>query len=111
VITYNRILNSGYDGINWKGIDGDISFNYINGACQVLDDGGGIYTYNGSDRTQAGSAGSKVTYNIVLNVTGTRKGYTKKYDAGHGIYMDNSIHDTNIKYNTVHGCFTGVFLH
>ena len=110
-ISYNRVINSGYAGINWKGRNGNISYNYINGACQVLDDGGGIYTYNGNDYKQPASAGSKVTNNIVLNVFGNRKGYTATYDGGSGIYMDDNIHDVLIENNTVAYTTQGIFLH
>jgi hypothetical protein len=109
-VHYNRIINAGYCGINWKG-DGDIKYNYINGACQVLDDGGGIYTYNGSDYSQPGAAGSEVKNNIVLNVYGNREGYTDKKDAGHGIYMDNNTHDVIIQNNIVAHVTNGIFLH
>ncbi|WP_320112666.1 LamG-like jellyroll fold domain-containing protein [Draconibacterium orientale] len=111
-ISYNRITNSGYLGIYWKGQNADISYNYINGACLVLDDGGGIYTYNGYDYTQPASAGSVVANNIVLNVIGNDDGYKKKdFLAGYGIYMDNNTHDVTIKNNTVSGCPGALYLH
>ena len=56
IIKYNRVINSGYIGINWKGQNGNISYNYVNGACLVLDDGGGIYTYNGYEYSNPASA-------------------------------------------------------
>ncbi|WP_319228120.1 LamG-like jellyroll fold domain-containing protein [Draconibacterium orientale] len=111
-ISYNRITNSGYLGVYWKGQNADISYNYINGACLVLDDGGGIYTYNGYDYTQPASAGSVVANNIVLNVIGNDDGYKKKdFLAGYGIYMDNNTHDVTIKNNTVSGCPGALYLH
>jgi parallel beta-helix repeat protein len=110
-IRYNRIINSGYCGINWKGQNGDISCNYVNGACQVLDDGGGIYTYNGYDYKQVASAGSVVKNNIVLNVFGNREGYTNTYDGGFGIYMDNNSHDILIEGNTVAYTSSAIYLH
>jgi len=109
-ITYNRIINAGYNGINWKGINGDISYNYINGACQVLDDGGGIYTYNGYDYKQAASAGSVVKNNIVLNVYGNPDGYHNNFFLGFGIYMDNAIHRVTIENNTVAGATGAIFI-
>ncbi|MGM0532270.1 MAG: LamG-like jellyroll fold domain-containing protein [Bacteroidota bacterium] len=109
-ITYNRIINAGYNGINWKGQDGDISYNYIDGACQVLDDGAGIYTYNGYDYNQPASAGSVVKNNIVLNVYGKPEGYEKKHFAGFGIYMDNAVHHVTIENNTVAGVTGAIFI-
>lgn len=108
-IQYNTILNVGYTGINWKGV-GIIKYNYINGACQVLDDGGGIYTYNSS--TPSASSGSEVMYNIVDNVHGNNEGFSAAtYDAGHGIYMDDATSDVDIMYNTVSNCLSGYFSH
>lgn len=108
-ITYNRIINAGYGGINWKGRNGIIKYNYVNGACQTLDDGGGIYTYN--SKTPTASAGSEVMYNIVLNVHGNRVGYTDSYDPGYGIYMDNETTDVLVKYNTVGYVSCGLYIH
>jgi len=109
VIEYNRVINSGYCGINWRGRNGSIKYNYINGACQVLDDGGGIYTYNGYNYSLVASAGSVVKNNIVLNVYGNPEGYTKGYYLGYGIYMDNAIHHVTIEDNLVSGATCAVF--
>ena len=107
-ITFNRIINSGYCGINWKGVKGDISYNFIDGACQVLDDGGGIYSYNGYDYAQPASAGSVVDHNIVLNCFGNPDGGKNDYYAGFGIYMDARVHDVTIQNNTVSGATVGI---
>ncbi|MBN1984880.1 MAG: right-handed parallel beta-helix repeat-containing protein, partial [Prolixibacteraceae bacterium] len=109
--TYNRIINSGYNGINWKGQNCLISYNYINGACQVLDDGAGIYTYNGSNYSAPGSKGSEVLHNIILNVHGNSEGFTHSYNTGYGIYMDNNTHHIQIKNNLVSGASSGICLH
>ncbi|RIH65721.1 T9SS C-terminal target domain-containing protein [Mariniphaga sediminis] len=109
-IKYNRVINSGYCGINWKGPYGDISYNYINGACQVLDDGGGIYTYNGYDYKQVASAGSVVKNNIVLNVFGNPEGRENDYFSGFGIYMDNAVHRVTIENNTIAGASGSILL-
>jgi parallel beta-helix repeat protein len=109
VIQYNRILNAGYDGINWKGTKGSIKYNFVNGACQVLDDGGGIYTYNKGVPTA--SAGSEVMYNIVLNVHGNRVGYTDSYNPAYGIYMDNETTGVTVKNNTVAYVACGLYIH
>lgn len=109
-INYNRVINSGYCGINWKGQNGKINYNYINGACQVLDDGGGIYTYNGYDYNQTASSGSEVKNNIVLNVYGNHAGYEKDYDLGFGIYMDYAVHHVTIENNLIAGATGAVFI-
>ena len=108
VITYNRILNSGYCGINWKGVNGDISYNFIDGACQVLDDGGAIYSYNGYNYADPGSAGSVVDHNIILNCYGNPEGYTNGFYAGFGIYLDNAVHDVVLKNNLISGATGGI---
>ena len=110
-ISYNRISNAGYNGINFWGINNMIKFNYINGACLVLDDGGGIYCYNGRDYTATCSAGSNVASNIILNVNGNKEGYTLPNDGGSGIYMDDGVNNVNINSNTIHRCTTGILLH
>jgi len=43
-IQNNTGLNVGYNGINWRGVDSEINENFIDGACLVLDDGGGTVT-------------------------------------------------------------------
>jgi len=106
-ISYNRIINAGYDGINFWGKNTIVEYNYINGACQVLDDGGGIYTYNVS----SSSAGSIVRYNIVLNVFGNRVGTPNNFDAGFGIYMDNESTDIAITNNIIAHTTLGIELH
>ena len=106
---YNRISNVGYNGIFWQGVNANISFNYINGACKVLDDGGGIYTWSG-DYASPGSAGSVVDHNIILNVIGNRTGYRSKPDFGYGIYIDQRIHGVKVTNNTIQRVSGGIIL-
>ncbi len=112
VISYNRIKDSGYNGIRFYGINTEVKYNFIDGACVVLDDGGGIYSWS-SDISLAASEGSVVKNNIVLNVDGNIDGrmLTDRMK-GHGIYMDNNMHDVLIENNTVAYCgATNIFLH
>lgn len=106
---YNRITNSGYNAINFAGSANMVKYNFIDGACMILDDGGGIYTYNNSNRSL--SAGSEVEQNIVLRVHGNREGYPQTYDKGFGIYMDNGTSDILIKNNVVAYASGCLYLH
>ena len=87
-----------------------IKYNYINGACQMLHDGGGIYTYNGYNYSDAGVAGSVIDHNIILNVYGNTDGRPSEGSGpyyGFGIYMDNATHDVLIENNTIAGASCG----
>lgn len=109
IIQYNNIINSGYCGINFFGANTMVKYNFIDGACQTLDDGGGIYTYNKSIPTASG--GSEIMYNIVKGVHGTTVGYYSTYGMGHGIYMDDNTANITIRYNTVFNSHSGYFSH
>jgi hypothetical protein len=88
-----------------------IEYNYINGATQVLDDGGAIYTYNGADYARSASEGSIVRKNIILNVHGNADGWNAFSPAGHAIYMDDGIRDVLIEDNVVSNTHSGIFSH
>lgn len=109
VCRYNIVNNVGYNGIHWLSPNATISYNFIDGACTVLDDGGGIYTWS-SDYSATGSAGSVVDHNIVLNVIGNRVGYRTKPDFGYGIYIDQRIHDVKVTNNTIYNVSGGILL-
>ncbi|MGQ7867790.1 cadherin domain-containing protein [Sunxiuqinia sp. sy24] len=104
IIRYNRLIDMGYVGIEFGGENNLVEYNYINGACQILDDGGAIYTYNGYDYSQPGASGTKVRSNIVLNVIG-------ESNTAYGIYMDNNTHDILIEDNTVSNTNCAIYLH
>jgi parallel beta-helix repeat protein len=109
IISYNRIINSNYSGLTMTyGKNMRVSHNYINGACLVKDDGGGIYTY-GSE-TGSGISGTVISNNILINVKGNKEGYTSTVNKGYGIYMDNGTRNVRIENNTVAHCgFIGIF--
>ena len=109
IIQYNNILNSGYCGINFYGANTMVKYNFIDGACVTLDDGGGIYTYNKTIPTA--SSGSKIMYNIIKGVHGTTAGYNSTYGMGHGIYMDDNTANIEVLYNTVFNSHSGYFSH
>ncbi len=101
-IRYNRVINTGYNGIRFYGLNTLVEYNYVDNACATVDDGGGIYTYNGTLSNPA-SAGSIVRYNIVLNINGNWEGRIKRDRMkGFGIYMDANNHDITIEHNIVY---------
>ncbi len=109
IVSYNKVVNSAYNGINWNGKDCSIEYNYIENVCTLLNDGGGIYTWS-SDVNNAIDYGSVIRYNIINKTRGTA-----------GIYIDDRTTDISIENNTIinsngliHGpsrCTRGIFLH
>ncbi len=112
IIENNRILNCGYSGINFQGLNTTVRYNYVDGACQTLDDGGGIYgsamgTYPNNTRT----LGSVIDHNIVLNVFGNKTGsLNTNNDSGVGIYLDWEPKDITVTNNTISGTTYGVYV-
>jgi parallel beta-helix repeat protein len=98
LIQYNTVTNSGYIGINFFGSNSTINNNFVNGFCNVLHDGGGIYTWNIWPNTQQSNI--KVTNNIVLNSA-----------TDCGIYMDDNSNGIQVSGNTVANCTIGIYLH
>ncbi|AHW62266.1 hypothetical protein FH5T_18580 [Draconibacterium orientale] len=108
-VQYNRLTDIGYHGIYFARPNNSIQYNFIDGACKIKGDGGGIYT---SFRTSPGPNGSVVKNNIVLNVTGSRYGYTASRAYGEGIYIDESAEEVIVENNVVAHCSnSGIFLH
>ena len=113
LIKYNSITNIGYIGIKYMyGLGGIIGYNFVDSACMVLDDGGGIYSWS-SDIGNDGIEGAIISYNIVSNVIGNLDHrLLQDRVKGYGIYMDNNIHDVIIEYNTVlHSGGANIHLH
>ena len=132
IIEYNKVLNSGSNGINIGGDNAIARYNYINGFCMSRADGGGIH------RTGANDFFNMVyDRNIIFNgiVSDDRLGLPagKTNSRQYGIYLDiysyyvsvsnntisnvaGGIHllgaqNVNIIDNTVYSCQTGVILH
>lgn len=99
-ITYNDVYDSGYDGIVFGGQGTDVSYNYIDGACTVKDDGGGIYSYRDKNTAKT------VTHNIILNSEGADDAIGEGNDRANGIYNDGS-YSTTYSYNTIAHCYGG----
>lgn len=111
IFEYNTIKNTGYIPLNFAGDSLLIKNNFIDSFAFVLDDGGGIYTWNNSG-TQT-YHGIVVTGNIILNGIGAGNGTNDPTSlAAEGIYADDN--SSNIVYsdNTIAHCANdGIFLH
>ncbi len=109
LIQNNRIANSGYCAIDFRGSAIQVKDNVVDGFCQVKDDGGGIYTF----------AGGKHVYNLrtvsgntVKNGGGAASGTNTTNSDAFGIYLDNNSSSVLVNNNYVQDCGSaGIFLH
>lgn len=109
LIQYNRVVKTGYNGIDFRGSSNIVSNNLVDTFCNVKDDGAGIYSYTGPTTTIW--AQRYVTSNIVLNAVGAGAGTTSPNSDAHGIYMDGNSSQVTISGNTVANCGgVGIFL-
>lgn len=101
--TKNVVENSAYLGIR-VGSNSIVENNMVRGACTILDDGAGIYTWN--------SANVQIRNNIVLNTRGNIQGKSPgSYTRTNGIYLDESVRASLVEGNTVVDADHGIFLH
>ncbi|MBK6285928.1 MAG: right-handed parallel beta-helix repeat-containing protein [Draconibacterium sp.] len=104
LITYNRVVNSGYNGIhfNYRNI---VEYNYILNSLLTKDDGGAIYTSSFNSYPNAKTAGSIVRYNVIDGSLGTLNGFGYYgFRQGFGIYLDENAGGVTIEYNTISNC-------
>jgi len=94
-VGYNNVSTTGYIGIRFNGVNNNIHNNYVNGFCQVLLDGGGIYTANQTGTTNS----SKVINNIVMNSP-----------HNNGIYFDGKTNGVEVAGNTIANCSWGLYI-
>ena len=129
IIKYNTIKKTGYNGIFVRpgtlGTKINISYNYIDSVCLVLNDGGAIYT--AGDWTGIRT----IDHNIITNSIGNGAGAVRQTSLAEGIYLDeyashlivtnNSVgnngntgiklhkaHDNIVTDNTTYNCGTGL---
>ena len=99
VIKYNKIKNTGYNGIFIRpgtlGTSINISYNYIDSVCLVLNDGGAIYT--GGDWTGIRT----IDHNMITNAIGNGAGAIRQTSLSEGIYLDEYASHLVVTYNTV----------
>lgn len=93
----NTVLNSGYHGIRFYGDNTVVEHNYVDTFCFNKDDGGGIYTWNGSNSTHTGML---VRRNVVLNGIGAPEGTNRTNGQAVGYYFDDYSNGILIDSNT-----------
>jgi hypothetical protein len=113
-IINNRVINSGYSGIQFLGDNILVEKNYIDTFCTIKDDGGGVYTYLG--QAVVANVNRKVKNNIILNAIGAQAGaeayYYEPFGKGAGIYLDEHVNNVEISGNTLaNGDWAGIFMH
>ena len=113
LIEKNSVINTGYVAISFSQNNTIIRNNYIDSFSQVLDDGGGIYTFTGSSNRNY--SGRKIVGNIIMNGIGVRYGasvITSSSMAAEGIYLDDNSSGVEISGNTIINCVkSGILLH
>jgi parallel beta-helix repeat protein len=117
-IVYNTIDSTGYIPITFQGDSILIKNNFINNFAFTLDDGGGIYTWNGCPSKPNNIYGinhfdRKITGNIVLDGIGAAEGTnSNNTKAVSGIYLDDNTMNVEVSDNTISNCaLFGIFLH
>ncbi len=108
LVEYNQIINSGYIGIQMGGNYSIIRNNLIDNFGYIKDDGGAIYTSNGSNGTNYGRV---IAGNIILNGWGAPDGTNSQRSSMQGIYLDDNSNGIEIIDNTVVNCNLGIQLH
>ena len=109
----NIITNSGYNGIEWKGSQVHIKYNYVNNYCTVRNDGSGIYTVeNGNNSLIIPRHTREIISNICTNGVGNYLGSPDTYNTScSGLYFDlgtrNVIVDSNTVSNNSSSAFHG----
>ncbi len=113
ICMYNTVTNSGYNGIEWKGSQVHIKYNYVNNYCTVRSDGAGIYTVeNGNNSLILPRNTRELINNICTNGIGNYLGTPDTYNNScNGLYFDlgtkNVIVDSNTCAYNSSGAFHG----
>ena len=102
ICMYNTVTNSGYNGIEWKGSQAHIKYNYANKYCTVRNDGSGIYTVeNGNNSLIIPRNTREVISNICTNGVGNYLGSPDTYNTScNGMYFDLGTRNVLIDGNT-----------
>ena len=100
---WNRVINSGYLGIEFQGNEVYVKYNYVDSFCTVRDDGAGIYTYEAAGSSLPTRTNRYVVSNIVLRGIGNNNGTDETGEAPsvNGIYPDEGTRTVNIDSNTI----------
>jgi parallel beta-helix repeat protein len=104
LVSGNTLVNTGYIGIRSE-TGSTVQNNFVFGACSVLDDGAGIYTW--------GSSGVTIAGNTVVHARGALAGKPadQQFTQAQGIYLDLLSTTTTITNNTVIDTDNGLQIH
>lgn len=100
IIARNTIIDTGFMPIRFNGNNVLIENNLIDGFCSVLDDGGGIYTWNGPKTV---FSNRRILNNIVTRGIGAKEGTISNLTQANGIYLDNNTNHVEVRGNTAYG--------
>jgi hypothetical protein len=92
------VTNTGMAGIRMSGPGTVIYRNFIQYACKILDDNGGIYTWGD------GYENREIVENIILNSIGDLYGTRSTRSDAKGIYIDHHSSYVKAKNNTIAFC-------
>ncbi len=112
----NCVFDSlGFMGIDFRCSNITVQKNIVSNYDITKDDGGGIYTWNGTwngGSPENAYTNQHVISNIVYNAIGSIEGVYNGYAGACGIYMDDCSLNIEIKDNTVFNCAgEGLMLH
>ena len=99
LIEHNIIDSVGYNGIDLA-YSGNtlLQYNQVTNFCLVKSDGGGIYLWNGLQKTVAGN---RIIGNTVFNGVGTNDGSKGELVGANGIFLDDCLENIDLTNNTV----------
>jgi len=117
--TNNKLFNIGYIGLQFYGQYTNAQYNYINGACKTLNDGGGIYTWVGQSGGTPNSTNSKystIQDNVIVAVNNQGTGYNESYATTFSnfcVYLDEASEEVSITNNVIDSgnASVGIFYH
>jgi hypothetical protein len=106
LVEYNTLDAIGFDGITFQGNNVNIKNNFVNNFCSVKDDGGGVYTWDGTGETVYYNR--VINGNIITNAIGAKFGCENylsiPYEDARGIYLDGASMNVNVTNNSVANC-------
>jgi|SRR3989339_923268 len=109
IIENNSLINVGFNGITFHGNNILVKNNFVDTFCQIMDDGGGIYTYTGPNQVAMNNV--VIDSNIIINGIGAPQGTNLSVvTVAAGIYLDNKSKNVEVLNNTVaNGILYGFF--